>query len=117
MKLKNKITKLFDKKITKENVIEIDEEKIEKENIIKNVDEEVVENMEDPDLKEKEDETIDEIENEQVKPKKKFKYRITSPNNFPPIEQIEHGEFIELNKLPEWSKNNIKIVIEKLDTE
>ncbi len=47
--------------------------------------------------------------------KKNYKYRITSPNNFKPITQIKHGTFILCDEIPDWAKNNSRIVIEKLD--
>lgn len=46
--------------------------------------------------------------------KKTFKYRISSPENFKPDENIEHGTSILRNKIPAWAVDNSKIVIEKL---
>lgn len=47
--------------------------------------------------------------------KENFKYRITSPNNFKPITQMKQGTSVLCNKIPDWAKNNSRIVIEKLD--
>jgi len=42
-------------------------------------------------------------------------YRITSPMNYPKDSHIPHGESREYAKIPEWAKNNPKLVIEKVE--
>lgn len=39
-------------------------------------------------------------------------YKITSPKNFKPCEQIPHGESRFFNEVPEWAKNNPRVVVE-----
>lgn len=46
---------------------------------------------------------------------KKYKYRITSPNNFKSIPQMKHGTSIMCDILPTWAINNPYIVSEKLN--
>ena len=96
MKLKDITNRFFSKKNT---------------NIIKTVDEKNLgEANTESNSKQKESEQII-----SKRKKKSFKYRITSPHNFKPILQIKHGTSISCNKIPDWARNNSKIVIEKLN--
>lgn len=45
------------------------------------------------------------------------KYRITSPSNFPRDTNIEHGTSILVNQVPEWAKNNYRVVVERVTIE
>ena len=47
--------------------------------------------------------------------KKRYKYRMTSPNNFKPTKHMKHGTSKLCNTIPDWARNNSKIVIEKLN--
>jgi glycosyltransferase involved in cell wall biosynthesis len=49
----------------------------------------------------KEDETMKEM------------YKIISPLNFKPVQQIPHGESRYFSEIPDWAKNNPALVIEK----
>lgn len=51
-----------------------------------------------------------------IKQEQKFMktvYKITSPSNFGKDPNIEHGTFKYFAEVPDWAKNNIKVVIEK----
>jgi hypothetical protein len=49
--------------------------------------------------------------------KKKIVYRVTSPLNFAPDENIQHGTFEDFDELPDWAKNNVHVVVEKVEIE
>jgi len=42
-------------------------------------------------------------------------YRITSPSNFSPDPNIEHGTSKMYTKVPNWAKDNDNICVEELD--
>lgn len=59
-----------------------------------------------------------EIVKTDVKTKKriqKFVYKISSPENFNPIEHIKHGSYSIYKSIPKWAKNNSRVVIEKIE--
>lgn len=93
MKLKNLTNRFFGKKNKETN------ESVDK----KNLGEESVTS------------TSSKTETETKKKKKTYKYRITSPNNFKPTKHMKHGTSKLCNTIPDWARNNSKIVIEKLD--
>jgi len=47
----------------------------------------------------------------------KTSYRITSPFNYPVDSHIKHGSVVLVDKIPEWAKNNMLVVVEPVELE
>lgn len=62
------------------------------------------------------DNIIVETNNNKIKNNIKIMYKITSPMNFKPDSNIQHGSFKLFSIIPEWAKNNPKVVIEIIET-